>query len=86
MEAAMKASDGDEGDGKGDSGGGRATVTRVEGKGRWRGWQEQRWRRRQGWRVAKRARAARAEMATATRVAGGKEDKGVKEGNELFYS
>ncbi len=32
MEAAMKASDGDEGDGKGDSGGGRATVTRVEGE------------------------------------------------------
>ncbi len=35
MEAAMKASDGNEGDGKGNSGGGRATVTRVEGKGRW---------------------------------------------------
>jgi hypothetical protein len=32
MEAAMKASDGDEGDGEGDSGGGRATVTRVEGE------------------------------------------------------
>jgi hypothetical protein len=35
MEAAMKASGGNEGDGEGDSGGGRATVTRVEGKGRW---------------------------------------------------
>jgi len=37
MGAALKASDGDEGDGEGDSGGGRATVTRVEGKGRWQG-------------------------------------------------
>jgi len=37
MEAAMKASNGDEGDGEGDSGGGRAKVTRVEGKGRWQG-------------------------------------------------
>ena len=35
MEVAMKASDGDEGNGEGDSGGGRATVTSVEGKGRW---------------------------------------------------
>ncbi len=35
MEAAMKASDSDEGDGEGDSGGGRATVKMVEGKGRW---------------------------------------------------
>jgi len=35
MEAAMKAGDGDKGDGEGDSGGGRATVMRVEGKGRW---------------------------------------------------
>ena len=35
MEAAMKASDGDEGDGEGDSGGGQVMVTRVEGKGRW---------------------------------------------------
>jgi hypothetical protein len=35
MEAAMKASDGDEGDGEGNSGGWRVTVTRVEGKGRW---------------------------------------------------
>jgi hypothetical protein len=35
MEAAMKASNSDEGDGEGDSGGGRAMVTRVEGKGRW---------------------------------------------------
>ena len=35
MEAAiMKASNSDEGDGEGNSGGGRATVTRVEGKGR----------------------------------------------------
>ena len=33
MEAAMMASNSDEGDGKGDSGGGGATVTRVEGKG-----------------------------------------------------
>jgi hypothetical protein len=33
MEAGMKASEGDEGDGEGDSGGGRATVTMVEGKG-----------------------------------------------------
>jgi hypothetical protein len=40
MEAAMKVSDGDEGDGEGDSGGGRATVMRVEGKGRWQGRQE----------------------------------------------
>ncbi len=30
MEAAMKAIDGDEGDGEGNSGGGQATVTRVE--------------------------------------------------------
>ncbi len=35
MEAGMKASKGDEGDGEGDCGGGRATVTMVEGKGRW---------------------------------------------------
>ena len=35
MEAAMKASDGDEGDGEGNSGGERAMLTRVEGKGRW---------------------------------------------------
>jgi len=35
MEAAMKASEGDKGNGEGDSGGGRATVTRVEGKGQW---------------------------------------------------
>jgi len=40
MEAAMKESDGDEGNGEGDSGGGQATVTRVEGKGQWRGRQE----------------------------------------------
>jgi len=48
MEAAMKASDGDEGDGEeGDSSGGRTMVMRVEGKGRWRGRQEQqRWQRR----------------------------------------
>ena len=32
MEVAMKASNGDEGNGKGDSGRGRATVTWVEGK------------------------------------------------------
>ena len=32
MEAAMKASDGDEGDCEGNSGRGRAKVTRVEGK------------------------------------------------------
>jgi len=32
MEAAMKASDGYESDEEGDSGGERATVTRVEGK------------------------------------------------------
>ena len=32
-EAAMKASDSDEGDGEGDSGGGRATVMSVEDKG-----------------------------------------------------
>jgi hypothetical protein len=31
MEAAMKVSNGDESDGKGDSGGGQATVMRVEG-------------------------------------------------------
>jgi len=37
MEAAMKASDGDEGNGEGNSGGGRVTVTRVEGKEQWRG-------------------------------------------------
>ena len=36
----MKASDGDESDG------GQATVTRVEGKGQWRGWQERsRWQK-----------------------------------------
>jgi len=46
-------------DGEGDSGGGRATVTRVEGKGRWRGRQEQRWRLRRGWRVTKRTRASK---------------------------
>ena len=28
----------------------------------------------------------KAAMATATRVAGGKEDEGVKECNKLFYS
>ncbi len=67
MEAAMKLSDGDEGNGEGDSGGGRATVTRVEGK----------------WAMA---RAARAAMATAMRVAGDEEDEGVEEGNESFYS
>ena len=33
MEAAMKASDSDEGNDEGDSGGGQAAVTRVEGKG-----------------------------------------------------
>ncbi len=33
MEVTMKASDGDEGHGEGDSGGERATVIRVEGKG-----------------------------------------------------
>ena len=33
MEAAMKVRDGDEGNDEGDSGGGRAAVTRVEGKG-----------------------------------------------------
>jgi len=59
MEAAMKASDGDKGDGEGDSGGGRAAVTRVEGKGRWRGRQEQRWRRQREWRVTKRTRASK---------------------------
>jgi len=48
MEVAMKASDGDEGDGEGDSRGGRATVTRVEGKGRWRGWQERSRRQKEG--------------------------------------
>jgi hypothetical protein len=32
------------------------------------------------------ARAARAAMATATRVAFGEEDEGVKDGNESFYS
>jgi hypothetical protein len=31
-------------------------------------------------------RATRAAMATATRVAGDKEDEGVEEGNESFYS
>ncbi len=35
MEAATKANDGDEGDGEGNSGGGRATVTRYEDKGQW---------------------------------------------------
>ena len=33
-EATMKASDGDEGNGEGNSGGGRATVMRVEGMAR----------------------------------------------------
>jgi hypothetical protein len=32
------------------------------------------------------ARAARAVMATAMRMAGDEEDEGVEEGNELFYS
>ena len=43
MEAAiaMKESDGDEGDGKGDNGGGRVMVMRVEGKVQWQGGQEQ---------------------------------------------
>jgi hypothetical protein len=59
MEAAMKVSDGDEGNDEGDSGGGQAAVTRVEGKGRWRGRQEQRWRRRREWRVTKRSRASK---------------------------
>ena len=48
MEAAMKASDGDEGDGEGDSGGGRAAVTRVEGNGQWRGRQERLRRHKEG--------------------------------------
>ena len=54
-------SDGDKGDGEGNSGGGRATVTMVEGKRRWRGRQEQRWRRQRGWRVAKRIRVSKWE-------------------------
>ena len=33
METAMKVSDGNEGDGEGDSSGGRVTVMRVEDKG-----------------------------------------------------
>jgi hypothetical protein len=41
METAMKASDGIEGTGGGDNGGGRATVMRVEGRRQWRGRQEQ---------------------------------------------
>ncbi len=46
MEATMKASDGDKGDGEGNSGGEQATLTRVEGKGRCRGWQERsRWQK-----------------------------------------
>ncbi len=48
MEAAMKASDGDKGDGEGNSCGGRATVMRVEGKGRWRGRQERSRRHKEG--------------------------------------
>jgi hypothetical protein len=32
------------------------------------------------------AKATRAAMATATRVAGDEEDKGVEEGNKSFYS
>ena len=76
----MKASNGDEGDGKGDSSGGRAAVMRVEGKGQWRGRQEQLRLHKEG-----DAEAARA-MATVTRVAGDKEDEGVEEGNESFYS
>jgi hypothetical protein len=46
--AAMKASDGDEGDCEGNSGGERATLTRVEGKGRWRGRQERSRRQKEG--------------------------------------
>ncbi len=48
MEATMKASNGDEGDDKGDIGGGRATETMVEGKGRWRGRQERSRRQKEG--------------------------------------
>jgi hypothetical protein len=76
MEVAMKASDGDEGDGEGDSSGGRAAVTSVEGKEQWRGRQERLRLHKEG-----DAKAARA-MATVTRVAGDKEDEGIEEGNE----
>ena len=48
IEAAMKASDGDESNDEGDSGGGRVAVTRVEGKGRWRGRQERSRRQKEG--------------------------------------
>ena len=48
MEATMKASDGDEGDGEGNSGGGRETVTMVEGKRCWRGRQERLRRQKEG--------------------------------------
>ncbi len=48
MEAAMKASGGYESDEEGDSGGERATVTRVEGKRRWRGRQERSRRQKEG--------------------------------------
>jgi hypothetical protein len=41
MKTAMKASDGNEGDGGGDNGGGRAMVMRVEGSRQWQGRQEQ---------------------------------------------
>ena len=42
----MKASNGNEGDGGGDNGGGRATVTRVEGRRQWQGQQERsRWQK-----------------------------------------
>ena len=82
METAMKVSNGDEGDGGGDNGGGRATVTRVEGRRQWQGRQERFLRQKVGdaWKRAM-VRAARA-MAMATRVAGDDEGEGVEEGDE----
>ena len=48
IEMAMKASNGGEGNVGGDNGGGQAMVTRVEGKGQWRGRQEQSQRQKEG--------------------------------------
>jgi hypothetical protein len=79
------------GDGEGESDGGNSNgggdVGYRQRLGRWRG--RQRWWASNGDDGRKQramARAARAAMATATRVAGDEEDYGVEEGNESLFS
>ena len=70
----------------GNSDGGSDVGERLR-QGRWQG--RQRWWASDsdnGRRKRAMARATRAAMATATRVAGDEEDEGVEEGNESFYS